>query len=375
MIVLFHCFYVLKVALPSPAFTDFVVSSPSWLRIAFSFDKAVDIFFVVSGYLIGRSLIEEHKRSGKIRFLSFYQKRFFRIVPLFWIALLFYGSFAWKGDLHSLLANFLFVENLIPSATKIVPVGWSLAVEVQFYMLAPVLVALLGTSLIRGLLGLLMLAILVRLLLLQGNPSFYEIAPLTYLTGGESSTELLDTMYYPTWARFGPIILGLIAPMIVASYAHLFRRFGGGLAVLGAVCFALGLAFPSYGAAHVDFPQLNMALLIFDRMLVGVGIVILIASWEIGSVQRGSVSARVMSNRFLVVWGRLVYPTYLFHLPFIGIALLLIFQTTDPSTIQATSSIHVLGGFVLALALMMPIMLLLHVLIERPFIRLGKQLP
>jgi len=374
MVVLFHCFYVLKVALPSSAFTDFVVSSPSWLRIAFSFDKAVDIFFVVSGYLIGRSLIEEYKRHGEIRFWSFYRKRFFRIVPLFWIALLFYGSFAWKGDFHSLLANFFFVENLIPSATKIVPVGWSLAVEVQFYLLAPVLVSLLGSGLLRGLLGLLALAILVRLLLLQGNPGFYEIAPLAYLTGGVSSTELLDTIYYPTWARFGPIVLGLIAPFVVVSCAHHFERLGRGLALLGAVCFALGLALPTYGAAHVYSPQLNMALLTLDRMLVGVGIVIFIASWEIGAVHSGSVSAKLMSNRFLLVWGRLVYPTYLFHLPFIGIALLLVFQTIDPSTIQAASSIHVLGGFMLALGLMMPAMLLLHVLVERPFIRLGRHL-
>jgi peptidoglycan/LPS O-acetylase OafA/YrhL len=375
MVILFHCFYVLKVALPPLAFVEFISSSPTWLRIAFSFDKAVDIFFVLSGYLIGQALIDERKRTGRVRFFSFYQKRLFRIAPLFWIALLFYGSFAWKGDLHSLVANFFFFENLVPSATKLIPVGWSLAVEVQFYLLAPLIVTLFGSSLLRGLMGLLVAAIVVRWLLLMWQPGFYEVAPLAYLTGAVKSTLLLDTIYYPTWARFGPLVLGLMTPVIIERYADCFRSFGWVLATAAVAFFAVGLVLPTYSAEEVSTPRLNMIFLVLDRMLIGVAIVLLIAFWKVDA-HRSHLSLRgFFSNRALVVWGRLVYPTYLFHLPFIGVAFLIVFQTLRPASIQAASTIHVFGGFFISLALMMPVVLALHVLVERPFIRLGKRVP
>jgi peptidoglycan/LPS O-acetylase OafA/YrhL len=374
MVILFHCFFILKLVLPSAGFEEFVSSTPTWLRVAFSFDKAVDIFFVVSGYLIGQALIGEHRQTGGVHFLNFYKRRFFRIVPLFWIALLFYGSFAWKGDLHSLLANLLFLENLLPSATKIVPVGWSLAVEVQFYVLAPLIVTLFGKYLLRGLLGLLIAAVLIRLFLLLEQPSFYEVAPLAYLTGVAKSSTLLDTIYYPTWARFGPLVLGLMTPMISERWAYHFHSGGRGLALAGATCLCVGLLFPSYASQHVENPQLNLLLLTLDRILVGAGIVAFLVLWRVHPEHSRPLASRLLANCVLTAWGRLVYPTYLFHLPFIGVAFLVVFQTIRPSEIQAASMIQVFGGFFVALALMMPAVLALHVLVERPFIRLGRRL-
>lgn len=373
MVVLFHCFFILKVALSPTAFAVFISGLPSLAQVGFNFDKAVDIFFVVSGHLIGAALLREKISTGSVGLSPFYRRRFFRIVPLFWVALLLYGSFAWKGDWASLIGSLFFVENLFPSLTKIVPVGWSLAIEVQFYVLIPFLFLLPVPVIFRVLWTLLALTIAIRLGLLLLNPDFYRVSPLAYLIGGISGAALLDTLYYPTWARASPIVLGLLIPLMIHFHAEWFRRRKRHLHWFGVACLVVGLLFPSYASEEIANPLLQLLGLTLDRSLVGLAVAIFILSWELNQLKPAKFVQRLLSHWALAMWGRLVYPVYLFHLPMVAIAFLAVFGTTKPARIQGASISDLLLAYPIALLLTLVLALLLHILIERPFIRIGKR--
>ena len=103
----------------------------------------VDLFFVLSGYLISRILFAELKRTGTIKFKRFWLRRGFKIWPSYYVAYLlavvvdrtFFGT-AWDR----LLAwpNFFFVQNYIGIPYRWFA-SWSLAVEEHFYTTLPLI--------------------------------------------------------------------------------------------------------------------------------------------------------------------------------------------------------------------------------------------
>ena len=124
-----------------------------WFRLGWT---GVDLFFVLSGFLIGGILLGV--RDSPNYFKTFYARRFFRIIPLYyaWILLyvavaVFAGNFiaarigaVQKIDV-SILAHFLFLQNFHEYLKATVSfwwfsATWSLAVEEQFYLVAPLLV-------------------------------------------------------------------------------------------------------------------------------------------------------------------------------------------------------------------------------------------
>src|SRR5215471_5241103 len=103
----------------------------------------VQVFFVISGYLITTLLAREHEKLGRIDLKAFYLRRFFRIVPAayFYFAILF--VFYWAQfrpvDILSLLT---FTSNYNIGRPVNVAHIWSLSVEEQFYILWPVTLSL-----------------------------------------------------------------------------------------------------------------------------------------------------------------------------------------------------------------------------------------
>lgn len=107
----------------------------------------VDLFFVLSGFLISGLLFRDYQLYGRIQLRRFWIRRAFKILPplFFFLAVMsiFISKFAWRG----LLASALFCLNYFP--TLGVPgIGhtWSLGVEEQFYLTLPLLLACLAWS-------------------------------------------------------------------------------------------------------------------------------------------------------------------------------------------------------------------------------------
>jgi len=103
----------------------------------------VDLFFVLSGFLISGLLFEEFKATGKINVKRFWIRRGFKIYPPFYVFLLLTCLGLWiitGGVPHEVVADIFFVQNYFPHLWMH---GWSLAVEEHFYLALPLLFLLL----------------------------------------------------------------------------------------------------------------------------------------------------------------------------------------------------------------------------------------
>jgi peptidoglycan/LPS O-acetylase OafA/YrhL len=104
----------------------------------------VDLFFVLSGFLISNLLFTEYRNSGKIRLTRFFVRRALKLYPSFYLLLaltLLYCIF-WRVPIHgrNLLGETILTQNYIGA---IWGHTWSLAVEEHFYVVLPLIFALL----------------------------------------------------------------------------------------------------------------------------------------------------------------------------------------------------------------------------------------
>jgi peptidoglycan/LPS O-acetylase OafA/YrhL len=103
----------------------------------------VDLFFVLSGFLITRILLKEKKKNGVINLKLFFTKRALRIIPIYYICVIIFSvcldnSF---GILLSLLTFTVNFHNPIYPISNALEHTWSLSVEEQFYLVWPFLIA------------------------------------------------------------------------------------------------------------------------------------------------------------------------------------------------------------------------------------------
>src|SRR5947208_2452901 len=99
----------------------------------------VDIFFVISGYLIASLLLKEHDRTGGIRLKKFYARRAFRVLPAYLIGLCLTALILKeRSNIGHAWANLLFINNFLPASWQAMGWSWSLAIEEQFYIVFPV---------------------------------------------------------------------------------------------------------------------------------------------------------------------------------------------------------------------------------------------
>jgi peptidoglycan/LPS O-acetylase OafA/YrhL len=113
----------------------------------------VDVFFVLSGFLITSLLVGEHADTGRISFARFYARRGWRLLPALVVLLLAHAAYAAWADIprgtevRSIAAIVLYVSNWAQSYGLDVPGGlihtWTLAIEEQFYLVWPAAVLLM----------------------------------------------------------------------------------------------------------------------------------------------------------------------------------------------------------------------------------------
>ncbi|MCZ6838717.1 MAG: acyltransferase [Alphaproteobacteria bacterium] len=148
----------------------------------------VDIFFVISGFLIGRILLSRSENHGFLK--AFYIRRFLRIVPLyfaviflFFVVRLLFGGY--PADVAPIWSYFLFVNNLLNAygTPNIDEFGayWSLAIEEQFYLSSALLAVFLGR---KGVVSLAVMFVLGSLITRAAVAmSFFDVGVWTFTFG------------------------------------------------------------------------------------------------------------------------------------------------------------------------------------------------
>lgn len=105
----------------------------------------VDLFFVLSGFLVAGLLFREHQRFGQISAKQFFIRRGFKIYPAFWLLFIAGVIMQWAAHTgprpHAVIANLLFIQNYGPT---IWGHEWTLAVEEHFYFLLLLLLVCLS---------------------------------------------------------------------------------------------------------------------------------------------------------------------------------------------------------------------------------------
>jgi peptidoglycan/LPS O-acetylase OafA/YrhL len=170
MIVLLHCFFGWRTKFGHPPSYNSADLSGDRMELIFhNLAFGVDIFFLISGFLITYLLLSEREKTGKIDVLKFYIRRAFRIWPLYFFMiltapLLSYFFFEQSPD-YTL--QFLFLGNfdITNQGMKSVSTNhlWSICIEEHFYLLCPLLIAFIPVKkLPQYLFGIIILSILFR---------------------------------------------------------------------------------------------------------------------------------------------------------------------------------------------------------------------
>jgi peptidoglycan/LPS O-acetylase OafA/YrhL len=277
----------------------------------------VDVFFVISGYLITGLILHRHAE-GRFSMLDFYERRIRRIFPALFLVLFATMAFGavimMPPDLirlgSSVQSVALFVANLyfwkerlnyLQDNPDFEPLlhTWSLAVEEQFYLLFPIL-----------LLALLRLFRRPDLVLIGAGLASLALSVMLSTTHPRAA-------FYFSFSRSWELLLGAwLAATNVGDFVP--RRFIPALQWVGLAM--IGIAAVSYDGL-IPFPG-------FAALLPCFGATLLIA-WS--HLQSRIVAA--LSNPALVWVGLISYPLYLWHLPLLVLARLYLLREPAPHEI------------------------------------------
>jgi peptidoglycan/LPS O-acetylase OafA/YrhL len=209
-----------------------LLRSPSLLAASTSVWFGMDLFFILSGFLIGTLLLPGPDGRPRERMARFYVRRAFRIIPLYYVvltALPFVDRFS-PTQLHGLWFEYAYLTNYpFFTAPPVMPWAWSLCVEEHFYLAVPVLAALLALLpgigwRIVSLVALWVLGFAVR----YGTFAMHS--------GPWDPEELFLTLYLRTHTRFDILVAGVLLAYVQGAFAPRLRE------LLRRGSFLLGLA-------------------------------------------------------------------------------------------------------------------------------------
>jgi len=271
----------------------------------------VDIFFVISGYLISTILFSNLEK-GSFSLLDFYRRRIRRIFPALIIVIIVSLGIGWwvlmaneYGQLGKhVAAGSVFLSNLAlyresgyfddAAGTKPMLHLWSLAVEEQFYIFWPLMLVIVW----RRRLGFLQLTAVVAALSFADN---------IYL----ANTNPAAAFYSPI-SRFWELMVGGILAYVTLHRRDLINKFPNAQSVFGLVLVSLGFAFVT---EQVAFPG-------WWALLPTLGTALVISAGPAALLNRV-----LFSNRIAVWLGLISYPLYLWHWPLISLARIVIPKT------------------------------------------------
>ena len=303
---------------------------------------AVDTFFLISGLLTTYlTLREMKKRKGKFNLLYYYLHRLLRITPVYafvlfsywfltvhladgpiWRQTIGYDSRFYQNCEKYWWTNLLYINNLYPRnhINICMPWTWYLANDVQFFILAPVIIATLY-KLYKA--GLIMIGVLLigNIAILGGISGGYGLRAnvakfdeITEALDGRDTHNSTDDIYTKPWTRIGPYLIGILMgyifytgkrPNFHKPYNYIFYSTLWIVAMgsMFAVVFGIQPTEPLSKAEDISYHM-------FSRLTWAIGLSCIVFACHNGY---GGVINDFFSMQFWLPLSRLTYTTYLVH--------------------------------------------------------------
>lgn len=342
-------------------YTLFVSDAPTFGWVGEIGWAGVDLFFALSGYLIGNQIIKALGRAstgdadgGGLSLPRFYARRLLRTLPNFWVVLALYALWpAWRDGAPMLpLWRYLsFTQNVRLEPGTAFSHAWSLCIEEQFYLLLPA-VAVVGAWLGRG--GLRPRA--AGFVLLLGWAAGMAWRAAVWRDGQHAVNPLhhyYQLIYYASACRCDELLAGVGLALVKQRMPDRWRRIlAHGHLLLAAGALVVAAAFRWF---LVDHYGLGPTVFGYPLLALGFALLILAALAPTSLLHR----VRVPGAASLALWS---YAIYLVHRQVSVLAAKPLaaagYGPNHPLTIGIALALSVLAGW------------LLYRLVETPFMRL-----
>ncbi|HEU4844219.1 MAG TPA: acyltransferase [Burkholderiaceae bacterium] len=317
----------------------------------------VDLFFVLSGYLIGNQILAPLARGEAFSLKTFFARRLLRTVPNYYVALALYLLLPSQlgGSQTAPLWRFLsFTQNIGLHFGETFSHSWSLCVEEQFYVILPLAALFIAARREALLWGWLAIATAIA-----GGMAVRGWAWMAHGQNAIGNTDFAVHVYYSSFARFDELLPGVAIAMLKnfhgALYDAILRRgqalLLGGLAALAAIVY---LFLNDY---YIDGYGYTFSMMTFGYPLLAASFAILTLAAL--SPRSPLHRVRLPGARQLALWS---YALYLAHKPIFKLVLAPLaawrVDTDAPAGIALVMAAALLGGW------------LLYRLVETPFMNL-----
>ena len=333
-------------------------AGPLWFQSIGRFGwMGVDLFFVLSGYLIGGQLFKKLQETGKISLRDFYIQRAFRILPSYWAVVALYflvPGFTDDRGTSPLWKFLTFTQNFgLDLFQDSFSHAWSLCVEEHFYLIFPWLAFAFwkwGTP--KKVIAFL-ISLIAGGMILRSTLWFHLVKPIL---GAENSHDLAKTfyqqIYYPTYNRLDGLAIGAVLAAISVYRPHVWKAFQKnwiGCFILG--IFLLAMSWRMDG----DRYALQASALVYPLVALAFGCLLIFAASPVSPLNQW----RIPGARWAAT---LAFSFYLTHKHFIHVAM----------TFGTSKGLHHDGFILMIFSFVCSLFaaICLHLLIERPFLKL-----
>ena len=322
----------------------------------------VDLFFVLSGFLIAGQLLRPWARGETPDYPRFFARRLLRTLPAYLAIVALYfllPDFRERARIQPLWQFLTFTENFALDfpPPKAFSHAWSLCVEEQFYLAFPLVAALISLRPSAAKVAGAMAAVLAVGMALRGYFWLADVAWEPFNpAAAPSPLHFMNLIYYPTWTRLDGLLAGVAVAVIQTFRPNWWTR----LAARPNLLLTAGAA--GVGAAAVLFHDMIAGFLptLFGFPLLACGMAMLVIA---GSERRSLIGRHEIPGASALAAG--AYSLYLSNK--------MVFQAVHAATRDWPAQAHgaALGAGLLAALAAGAI---LHWLVERPFLKLRDRL-
>ena len=381
MVIAFHSYMMYAYQQPNVELLDMIEAGSYWLSWIVNSDKGVDVFFVLSGFLITGILLKQIDSDGRVHLGNFYLRRFLRLSPVYYFAILLYWLAMGQqpaANTDNLWANVFYVNNFLDYKDQAMNWTWSLAIEEQFYLIFPLLLSLMVTKSHRALCWFWVLwfaAIVIRFGIIMTDEQIRTLPQSALASDEDFHAHHFSLLYDNLYTRYGALLSGCMA----AYYFHYHRAkvtlaFSGikGLMLksLGLGLVAFFMIMPLVLPRFDEYQVVNIVYQSVNRNLFGLGIaIIILASFEEGWFKK--IATLLLGNRLLYPFAQLSYSMYLIHVVPVALAVTqaIAMMKTNPDFSHFDAVFYI---FIVSTLLTAFVAMLMYLFIERPIMNLRK---